>query len=92
MIVNKDLEKMRNEEMAVGHTIPSSVGTARGSGLDGWGLTPRGGFFSFPKHRDRLWGPPSLLSNGYWGALPPEADHSHLMLCQEWWSYTSTPP
>jgi hypothetical protein len=24
-------------------------------------------FFSLPQRSDRLWGPPSLLSNGYWG-------------------------
>jgi hypothetical protein len=27
-------------------------------------------YFSSPPHRDRLWGPPSLLSNGYQGLLP----------------------
>ena len=27
------------------------------------------GFFSSPKHPDWLWGPPSLLFNGYWGFL-----------------------
>jgi hypothetical protein len=39
--------------------------------------------FSFPRRPDWLWGPPSLLCNGYAGALSPglkrpgrEADHS----------------
>jgi hypothetical protein len=26
--------------------------------------------FSSPCHPDRFWGPPSLLSNGYWGLFP----------------------
>jgi len=26
--------------------------------------------FSSPPHPDRLWGPPSLLSNGYQGSFP----------------------
>jgi hypothetical protein len=39
-------------------------------------------FFSSPRRPDRHCGPPSLLSDGYWGAFPgvkcpePEADHS----------------
>jgi hypothetical protein len=35
---------------------------------------------SVKKFPDRLWGPPSLLSSGYWGILSPgdEADHLHL--------------
>jgi hypothetical protein len=39
--------------------------------------------FSYAQRPDRLWGPPSLLSNGHWGFLSPgvkwpgrEADHS----------------
>jgi hypothetical protein len=39
--------------------------------------------FTPPCCPDQLWGPPNLLSNGYWGALAPgvkqwghEADHS----------------
>jgi hypothetical protein len=26
--------------------------------------------FTFPCHPDRLWGPPGLLSSGYWGPFP----------------------
>ena len=44
------------------------------------------GFFP-PKRRDWLWGPPSLLLNGYWRVLSPrvkppecEADHSSILL------------
>jgi hypothetical protein len=38
-------------------------------GLDGGSSIPGRGkvFFSSPKRPDRLWGPLSLLSNGYWG-------------------------
>jgi hypothetical protein len=64
----------------------SAVGIATGYGLDGRGVgvrVPVGErFFSPPRPPDRLRGPPSLLSNGYWGLLSPgvkrpgrEADH-----------------
>jgi hypothetical protein len=45
----------------------SSVGTVTGCGLDDRGSIPDGGweFFFSPPRPDRLWGPPSLLSNGY---------------------------
>jgi hypothetical protein len=49
----------------------SVVGIATGYGLDdrGGGVRVPGGlgFFSFPSRPDRLWGSPSLLSNGYGG-------------------------
>jgi hypothetical protein len=37
--------------------------------LDDRGSIPDRGreFFFWPLRPDRLWGPPSLLSNGYWG-------------------------
>jgi hypothetical protein len=31
---------------------------------------PMIGFFPSPPRPDRFWGPPSLLFNGHWGALP----------------------
>jgi len=31
---------------------------------------PAGGIFFLSPHPDCLWGPPSLLSNGYRGLLP----------------------
>jgi hypothetical protein len=44
----------------------SSVGTATGYGVDGRGsILVRVKFFSTPQRLDRLWGLPSLLSNGY---------------------------
>jgi hypothetical protein len=45
------------------------------AGLSGfWGSIPYGGweFFSKPPRPVHLWGPPSLLSNVYWGFLPWE--------------------
>jgi hypothetical protein len=57
--------------------------------------------FSSPPSPDRFWGPPSLLSNGYWwGALSErvrrsghEADHSppSSVEVKNAWDYTSTP-
>jgi hypothetical protein len=45
-----------------------SVGIAVGYGLDGPGLIPgTATFFSPPQWPDQIWGPPSLLSNGYCG-------------------------
>jgi hypothetical protein len=52
----------------------SAVSIATGYGLDEQGIGirvpvgPR--IFSTPRRPDRLWGPPSLLSNRYWGLLP----------------------
>jgi hypothetical protein len=64
----------------------SVVGIATGYGLDDGGFEVRvpvaSRIFSSPNRPDRLWGPPSLLSNGYRGLSPVvmrqgrEADHS----------------
>jgi hypothetical protein len=48
----------------------NSVGVATGYGLDGPGSIPsRVKIYFSPQHPDRLWDPPSLLSNGYGGLL-----------------------
>jgi hypothetical protein len=49
----------------------SAVSIATGHGLDDGEVTVRvpieSRIFSSPRHPDQFWGPPSLLSNGYWG-------------------------
>jgi hypothetical protein len=83
----------------------SIVDIATGYRLDDWGVGvwvlvgPR--IFSSPCHPDQLWGPPNLLSNGYWGALSPgvkrpgrEADHSPSASAKvkKMWIYATTTP
>jgi hypothetical protein len=50
----------------------TSVGIATGYRLDDRSSIPGGGweFFSSTPCPNRLWGPPSLLSNGYWDLFP----------------------
>jgi len=78
-------------------------GVAPGCGLNdrGFGSRREVGVFSSPPRPDRLWGPPSLLSNEYerlfpWGVerSAREADHSPLSSAEDrnTWSYISTPP
>jgi hypothetical protein len=54
-------------------TLDSVVGIANGYGLDDRGVGVRvpveSRIFS-PRSPDRLWGPPSLLSDGYLGLFP----------------------
>jgi hypothetical protein len=66
-------------------SLDSSIGIGMGCALDGWGSIPGSGkeFFSSSQNPDRYWGPPNLLSKGYWWLFPPrlkrlghEADHS----------------
>jgi hypothetical protein len=49
----------------------AQVSITMGYGLDGPGSIPGSvRFLSSPQRPDRLWGPPSLLSNGYRQLLP----------------------
>jgi len=84
------------------HVLSQSSFLQPGYRLDNWGTIPGRGitFFYSPPHLDKLWGPLSLLSNGYKAALSPgvqqlghEADHSppSNTKVKNAWSYTSTP-
>jgi hypothetical protein len=78
----------------------SAVGIATGYGMDNRGVgvrvPVRSRIFSSPLRPDRLWGPPSFLSNGYRGQKRQgrEADHSPPASAEvkKTWLYTSTPP
>jgi hypothetical protein len=72
----------------------SSVGTATGYGLDdrgvGVGVPVGSRIFSSPHRPDRLWGPPTLLSNGYLGFFPGGKVAGAEV--KKMWIYTSIPP
>jgi hypothetical protein len=68
----KQVKKESNRYMK---SRDSSVGIAPGYGLDDRGSRVRfqgrgWEFFSSPPRPERLWGPPSLLYNGYKGFFP----------------------
>jgi hypothetical protein len=57
-----------------GRSWDSVVSIVTGYGLDDRGIGVQllvgSRIFSSPCHPDRLWSPPNLLSNGYWGLFP----------------------
>jgi hypothetical protein len=67
-------------------TFFKSVGRAKGYGLGGPGpISGIARFFSSAQCADRLWGPPSVLSSGYWGLFLPRGQAAG-----SWrWSLTS---
>jgi hypothetical protein len=77
----------------------SVVGTATGYGMDDRGIGVRvpveAIILSSPRRLDRIWGPPSLLSNGLPGVKRPvrDAEHSPPTSAEvkKTWIYTSTP-
>jgi hypothetical protein len=73
-----------------------SIVTRLRDGRRGFDSSQARGLFSLPLCPDRLWGPPSLVSVGYWGlfSLGRETDHPLLPSAEakNVWSYTSTSP
>ena len=71
---------------------------AMGSTIWGWNLGRDKGFLSSPKFPYRLWGPPSLLFNGYRDSVPGvkqparDVDSSHPSSTQvkNEWNYATT--
>jgi hypothetical protein len=82
----------------------SAVGIATGHKLNNLGVWLRvsvwSRIFTSPCRPGRLFGPPNLLSNGYWGSFPGvkrpgcEADHSPTTSVEvkKKWTHTTTPP
>jgi hypothetical protein len=64
--------KTGHMELVVAEATEIEVGIALGYGLDDQGPIPGGcwEFFSKPPRPERLWGPPSLLSNEYQRLFP----------------------
>jgi hypothetical protein len=75
-LIPRRLHWIQEHNMKYWHAVRSrdnAVGTATGYGLVDWGVgvrVPVGSRISSSRHPNRLWGPPSLLFNGYRGLFP----------------------
>jgi hypothetical protein len=79
MNINIFIWRYRNLRSSVNIVTRQRAGQLELNFREGHGMAP---FFSLPLQRERLWGPPSLLSNGHHGLLPPAVKlttHVHLM-------------
>jgi hypothetical protein len=61
---------MEEEENKINVSISSSYSYSENRDSTKFKIKKKYILFSSPPHPDRLWGPPSLLSNGYRGILP----------------------
>jgi hypothetical protein len=103
-VIGRNYDISINANPDLNFTYHCVVGIATGYWLDNWEVgvrVPLGlKIFSSPCHPDWLWGPPTLLSKGYWAHFPRGKMvgawswplTSNWCQGQEKWIYTSTTP